>query len=290
VEYQMMPGKSRIEGHPSDPNADVARFFLLTFLWSWLLWGQVARSGKKAAEFPPPLVVGGGFGPSLVALGLVGLRASPQERREFRRAITELKRIRPAWYVVLAMLPVMPFLVPVLLRPPGHRGLRLSARTVLSAAASGLVSGVAEELGWRGYAQGRLQASRTPLASSLAIGIPWALWHLPLYFTPGMWQYQVRHRKMQAFLFFPSIVAQSVLMGWVYNHARRSTVSAILFHALADIAGILISLDDSDAERAVEVGFFAAMACAVMLDPQSRRIPRKPDGPIGPGAALSPAQ
>ena len=46
-----------------------------------------------------------------------------------------------------------------------------------------------EELGWRGYAQDRFQSRYNALVSSLVIGAGWALWHIPLYFIAGTFQY-----------------------------------------------------------------------------------------------------
>ena len=43
---------------------------------------------------------------------------------------------------------------------------------------------LAEEPGWRGYAQPRLQAARSPLRSTLILCLLVSGWHLPLYLMP----------------------------------------------------------------------------------------------------------
>jgi uncharacterized protein len=88
-----------------------------------------------------------------------------------------------------------------------------------------------EELGWRGYAQPRLQAERSALTASLIIGILHAVWHLPLFLVPGSNQSQA-NTPFAAFLIFT--IALNVLMTWLYNRTRGSVVIAMIFHASID--------------------------------------------------------
>ena len=44
---------------------------------------------------------------------------------------------------------------------------------------------VLEEPGWRGFLLDRLEDKFSPLAASIAVWLPWALWHAPLdYYRP----------------------------------------------------------------------------------------------------------
>lgn len=97
-----------------------------------------------------------------------------------------------------------------------------------------------EELGWRGYALDRLQVKWSALASSLILGIAWALWHLPLFFIEGTYQNSLGLGTLPFWLFMMAMIPESILMTWIYNNNRRSTLSAVLFHSMINITGELI--------------------------------------------------
>ena len=103
---------------------------------------------------------------------------------------------------------------------------------------------IPEELGWRGYALDRLQGRWGALASSLALGTAWALWHLPLFFMPETYQSGLGVGTLRFWLFFITLVPQSVLYTWIYNNTARSTLSAILFHFMGNFTGELFALSD----------------------------------------------
>jgi membrane protease YdiL (CAAX protease family) len=99
-----------------------------------------------------------------------------------------------------------------------------------------------EEIGWRGYALDRLRAKFNALMSSLILGAAWALWHLPLFFIRGTYQSNLEIGSLSFWLFMVGMVPQSVLMTWIYDHSRRSTLSAVLFHFMINAVGELVAL------------------------------------------------
>jgi membrane protease YdiL (CAAX protease family) len=68
------------------------------------------------------------------------------------------------------------------------------------------------------------------LTSSLILGAAWTVWHLPLFFIQGSYQHSLGLGTVRFWLYMMDKVPQSVLMTWIYNNNRRSTLSAILFH------------------------------------------------------------
>ncbi len=100
-----------------------------------------------------------------------------------------------------------------------------------------LVNG--EELAWRGFALPRLQAKHSALTSSLILGVVWALFHLPLFFTlTGSSQ------AGASFLgFLISTVSLTILFTWMYNHTRGSVLLAYLLHGATNTWSQIFSID-----------------------------------------------
>jgi membrane protease YdiL (CAAX protease family) len=85
---------------------------------------------------------------------------------------------------------------------------------------------IQEEFGWRGYLLDPLQERLTALGGGLAVGLVWAVWHLPLFYIPSETIYY-----QNLFLGFAvSITLLSVLMTWVYNSTNGSLLPALLMH------------------------------------------------------------
>ncbi len=66
------------------------KFFLMTFLFSWLVWGMMMIV-PPADNFFVPLLFLGAFGPSIVALFLVFLEGGNQALKEFANRIWTLE-------------------------------------------------------------------------------------------------------------------------------------------------------------------------------------------------------
>jgi membrane protease YdiL (CAAX protease family) len=91
--------------------------------------------------------------------------------------------------------------------------------------------GVNEETGWTGFALPRLQARFNPLVASMLLWALWILWHLP-YQVTGMWNPDP-HDFIRALIgtFFARF-----LFTWLFNKTRGGMLTAILFHASANVS------------------------------------------------------
>jgi uncharacterized protein len=95
-----------------------------------------------------------------------------------------------------------------------------------------------EEPGWRGFALPRLQSLHGPLVGSLILGPLWALWHLPLFFTP--WNVLT---TLNLVVFVLATTCLAIIYTWVFNNTKGSVLIAILLHWSFDLsAGILAPL------------------------------------------------
>ena len=92
-----------------------------------------------------------------------------------------------------------------------------------------IIVGLFEELGWRGFALPRLQRRLDALWAALVLGVIWAFWHLPeLISDPG---------QRPPLQFFVWILAQSVILAWLYNSTNGSLPIVIICHAAVNTAG-----------------------------------------------------
>jgi membrane protease YdiL (CAAX protease family) len=129
---------------------------------------------------------------------------------------------------------------------------------------------IAEEPGWRGFAQPRLQERYGALRASLLIGVVWTLWHTMMFVTQGMTP-----------LFFAvscaNLLAGSVVFTWLYNHTRGSLLLAILLHAGAHLNNPTRSVPDKTAPFVVYTVALCVAALALWLfDRRATREARAP--------------
>ena len=237
--------------HPDCLNTRL--FFLLTFSLSWAAWALAVLLGTKYNALPAQILhYAGGLGPLVATLALLYRRHTPDFRREFWRRAIDFRRIGIKWYaVILLTVPALTALGAVADKLLGGGGLQIEAAgrlvqepwSFLPFAVFTLVFGpIPEELAWRGYALDGLQIKWKALTASIVLGLAWTVWHLPLFFIEGSYQHGLGLGTSQFWLYMLDKVPQSILMTWLYNNNRRSTLSAILFHFMVNLVGELFDL------------------------------------------------
>jgi len=77
----------------------------------------------------------------------------------------------------------------------------------------------------------RVLATRRPLPAALIVGILWGVWHYPIWFTFN-WAATGSIRDTVGILLMASATACafSVLITWIFGHARGGVLPAMLFH------------------------------------------------------------
>jgi len=256
------------------------RFFAITFGISWLFLGLAALSGQaEPAPFPMVLHYLGGMTPFITALVLTGLAENRETWRDYWQRAFDLKRIGPAWLaVIILIVPVLTGASGLLDRLLGGQGLQLEAAArfveqplaIIPFALFMLLFGpVPEELAWRGYALDRMQIKWNALAASLVLGVIWTLWHLPFFFIKGSYQHGLGVGTLSFWLFMLDKVPQTILMTWIYNNTRRSTLSAILFHFMVNFVGELFALPGYAEVYYIAFWIVAAIAVVLVWGPET---------------------
>lgn len=259
------------------PFSSPSLFFLLVFGWTWLFWGLAVVSGTNVATATGRTLLFLGLGgPMLGGLLFGGMAQDLADRRDYWRRIVDVRRIQAGWYAVIFLFPPS-LLAAAILLDVAAGGTAQPLRTTIAAFVAApstivpvlfltfLQGPLPEELGWRGYVLDRLQARWTALAASLILGAVWALWHLPLFFINGMLHAERGVGSAWFWLFMVQTVCAAVLYTWIFNHTRRSTLAAVLFHFVTNLAYVIIQPADRTNLYATALWIASAAAAAPVL-------------------------
>lgn len=216
------------------------KYFVLVLALSAPFWLIGAVTGLQLSPGLPvsSLMVSA---PVLAALILVY-----QENRRagitalLKRAI-DYRRIKGrAWYAAIVLLmPTVLVLAYVLKRLAGTPipvpGFPVLAPIIMFVAF--FVAALGEELGWSGYVIDPMQRRMSALQASLLLGCLWGAWHvIPLSQAGRSASFIV----WQCLLF---LVAQRVVIVWLYNNTGKSVFAAALFHAISNLGALLFPYD-----------------------------------------------
>jgi membrane protease YdiL (CAAX protease family) len=134
-----------------------------------------------------------------------------------------------------------------------------------------------EELGWRGFALGRLLKDRSALSAGVILGIIWGVWHLPAFVIGGTPQ---NHISIPVFMI--SIVALSVLMTWAFKGTGGSVLAAVLIHWISNTCADLTSMPLALFTAGVLV--IAAVVVIAIAGPELSR-PKEYESALSPAAS-----
>lgn len=264
-----MPGALRawVARHP------ISVFLALTLGWSFSVWSMMffyISPGGLSAGAPPicfAFVVVGGFGPSLAGLFTTWL----VDGRDGLRALVARAKVADVgwWWLAVAIIPAVTALTPLVRWARGYPvdgGAML--RLVGPGLGLGLVAGLMEEVGWRGFLLPRLMQRHSPAVATLLVGLVWGgVWHgYADYFALGG-----RGAQSVALIVLLGpvlLTAWSFVLTWVYEATRGSLLVAYFMHA--SISSSALTLGQTYATPAEELEHtalgagFAVLAAAAL--------------------------
>ncbi|QLG60885.1 type II CAAX endopeptidase family protein [Halorarum salinum] len=272
-----------------------ASFVVLTFAFSWTVWGAgylLAEGGTRTTL----LLMLGGFGPAFGAV--VRLRLEGRSVRTWLRGRMRF-RVGARWYLVALAVPVAfaaVHTVSVAVRggPLAPSVLVDRAPTfALAVLVTAFVGGGQEEFGWRGYLLPWLQDDLGPFVASLVLGVVWAVWHLPLYVVPGAYNWGEPFG-----LYVPVVVGFAVVFTWLFNRVGGALPALILLHAAVNSSGLLVPASRSTLagvagtpEYLVQFVAVVAVVLAVLaVDGFDLGLDAGVEGAAGPGASAADAE
>lgn len=208
------------------------RFFVLVFVFSFPIWLFGAIS---PLELMPGVPIASlmTFCPMIAASVLVYREGGFSSFVGLLGRSLDAKRPRPwVWYVpAIFIMPAIMFLTYGLMRIfdlplpdpqfPVYRALVMLPVFFIAA--------LGEETGWTGYAMEPLLLRWSTLSTGLILGCVTAAWHVVPLFQVGRSPDWIAWQCL-------TIIAQRVIIVWLYKQAEKSVFVAILFHVMVNIS------------------------------------------------------
>ena len=269
----------------------VVMIFLLTLLGALpFIIGGLRFNGFSPSTRLSRLAFAGmgltGFAPGLAALLIAGFFPGAGGVRSLLRQIRTW-RVGVMWYGVALIGPIILKLLANVIHialggPPPEHWLALPSLTasgnnnlffmILAMPIGALFE---EEIGWRGFAQPRLQHLYGALTASILVGILWSTWHLWYVITPGGFS---NVAPIDALATYIRMISTAVIYAWMYNSTKGSLFLAAIAHAGHNFAVTLIQSPWRESDLNVSavnhlllaLSYFAAAVVVVfMTNPQT---------------------
>lgn len=217
------------------------RFFVITFLWSWLLWSPFVLVHFDIYDIRIDLRSGliftalflGAFGPALGAFFSVWSLQGKAQLGEFLKSFLSLKFGWKVWatiFVVLGAINFMAWFIPELWN---FNRLYMLLPNIYVFPIVWLfmifLGGGQEEIGWRGYIMPLLESKYGLYLGNIILGAVWAIWHLPLYFISETNQ---NYMPFPAFLI--GLIGLSFFLSWVIKASDGKPFSGLIAHGTAN--------------------------------------------------------
>lgn len=226
--------QSFIKRHP------VLSYLLLAYLWTWgfALPLMMSRRGWIQARLSENWEIVAAFGPLVAALLVVRMAAGLPALRELLGSMLRWRVGAPGLLLACAS----PFLLLALavlavgIGTPAWPQLSALEQGRLATAAgwihlllvAGLVQGLGEEPGWRGFLLPRLRGRFTPLKATALLFPVWLLWHLPAFL--GRPEFGLAQFAAFSVGIFSAAVWLTLIM-----EMTGSVLMAVAWHALINV-------------------------------------------------------
>lgn len=278
-------GNTTTPAHPTSYRGDLTLFMAVSFAAAWAAWGVAMALGgpeESPAAFLPYLL--GAFGP---LIGGLVIRVRRRRRGEPVPAhAVRFRRKALLWTPLLLVLASATVLLAAqLAHVAGGPELTLeNAKDVLKDAGgpaaflfSMVIAGpLSEEPGWRGTAHPRMRASMGLYQAAAAMGVIWAVWHLPLFFIAGTVQHELGLATPSGVLFAVSSVPVAMLATHAYESA--GVLASVAVHFAINTTMVLVGVK-APVAQAMILGIQAILAVALLATVRRTNRPTPPAAP-----------
>jgi uncharacterized protein len=216
------------------------RFFAITFLWTWFFWiiplvfngiGIFSTSNDFQPYFLTLFRGIGIFGPVIGALislyTITGKESVINHLKSFLSINFGLK----VWLAIFLVLGLSNFIIWFVPELFGKERIPSNLPNIyifpLFLLFMTLFGGGQEEIGWRGYILPFLEKRYGLIIGSLILGTTWAIWHIPLFITPG-----TNQEQMNFFAFLFLLIGLSFFFSWIIKASGNRLLSGLIVHGV----------------------------------------------------------
>ena len=217
------------------------RFFVVTFIFSWVLWtplvlcslGTIPFPGKLLSAVRFPVIMLGAFGPLAGALYSLRHENGKGSARKYLQSFFGLNMGWKAYLLPVLILGGSTFAAWFFPELSGEERLPMLLPSIWifipCLIFMILVGGGQEEFGWRGYALPLLETRCGIWSANIILGVIWALWHIPTWFITGTTQ---SHMNFGGFLLL--MTGYSFIFSWIRKISGNKPFSGLYAHGLAN--------------------------------------------------------
>ncbi len=215
------------------------RFYLIVFGLTWAFWISAILCGENDENIAAILMLLGLFMPAVTAILTVLKSGNNILKKDFRDKLIGFYRIQPSVIIkgilIFVGIVVISILISLLFEQPLSQVSFTEDFSFSIYGVSGLITilfaSVIEEVGWRGYGEDSVANYCTWFKESIIFGCIWAIWHLPLFWIPGTYQYGLMDLGIGFVLnFIFAVIPLGFLTTWIYVENNRSMLACIIFH------------------------------------------------------------
>lgn len=264
-----IPGTATDVSAPSERSGWISRHRLLAYAivaygisWTLLIGGFF---GTRAGVLNPDgnvvssMIQIAAAGPLIAAVIVLAVTRGRQGLAALGRSLVRW-RVNPLWYafvflgVPLLMLAGLATLYSGDLVPAvAERWPLFFTQFLLGALMIAVITGLAEEPGWRGYAQPVANRRFQPLVAALVVSVIWATWHLPNALFGQSAAETATH--------FLATVVNGFVLAWVFNSTGGSVLLVMLLHGSQNATnGLVRRLFEGAAEAPSTVTYYLVSA------------------------------
>ncbi|HEO8422268.1 MAG: CPBP family intramembrane glutamic endopeptidase [Niallia sp.] len=218
------------------------KYITITFLFSYFSWGiviiytQILNTSFNTSILPIIFYILGVISPAISAV-IINKNLDSKEEFKFFIKNSSIPPKKISEYFFIFVVTVLFQLIPFYLI--GGEQTRTLLLLLLQFPIYIVIGGL-EEIGWRGLMLPELEKRLSLFISTLVIGVVWSLWHLPLFFIMGTYQYEF----LNFFTFTLNTISFSFVLSVIF-YKTRSIFLCIITHALLNSLSAMFIIKES---------------------------------------------